>query len=176
MSDLKFEFKPRKAIEAILYVAERTKDTPTRLRIAKLLYLADKTSLEKYGRFIFGDTYHAMKHGPVPSHALDLLKTSQDAFDVEENEGEHPIIRPKRKANIELLSISDKTCLDIVLKAYDDLPSWGLRNESHDDAWEVTYKQALQQGVGSLPIPLERIVNLLEDSEDLLNYLENLNS
>jgi uncharacterized phage-associated protein len=38
------------------------------------MYFADRKHLEKYGRFICGDSYVAMKHGPVPSEIYDILK------------------------------------------------------------------------------------------------------
>ena len=49
MAELKFTFEREKAIEAILYLAGRIED-PTFHSIGKLMYFADKTSLERYGR------------------------------------------------------------------------------------------------------------------------------
>ena len=39
-----------------------------------VLLFADKKHLERYGRFITGDTYSAMENGPVPSFAYDVVK------------------------------------------------------------------------------------------------------
>jgi uncharacterized phage-associated protein len=177
MSKLTFEFKPRKAIEAILYITERTKDTPTQMRVFKLLYLADKISLGKYGRFIFGETYCAMPHGPVPSNALDLLGIPQDAFELRKtDESEHPVIKPKRQANIDYLSVSDTESLDKALANFDDFSTPDLRALSHDEAWEKAWEQANAKQKGSSPMALELIVSLLDNREELLDYLENLNS
>ena len=52
------------ALAAVLYVAHRLPHS-TLHTLSKVLYFADRKHLERYGRFIFGDTYIAMKFGPV---------------------------------------------------------------------------------------------------------------
>jgi len=75
-----FVFKAEKSVEAILYIAQNVKQ-PTFHSISKMMYFADKVHLEKYGRFICGDNYVAMKHGPVPSGTYDILKVARgDGF------------------------------------------------------------------------------------------------
>jgi uncharacterized phage-associated protein len=69
-----FEFDIEKGIESVLYIIENGAQ-PTFHHISKVMYFADKEHLEKYGRFICGDSYVAMKHGPVPSGIYDLLKS-----------------------------------------------------------------------------------------------------
>src|SRR4030066_2115183 len=78
--DLTDEFDRTKAIEAILYLANKIPN-PGKYVICKLLYLADKCSLEKYGRFIFGETYCAMERGATPSNAYDLLKEVKELIE-----------------------------------------------------------------------------------------------
>lgn len=79
-----------KIVEAILLIlkvgAERGK-TVTQYEIVKTLFLADRRHLNEYGRPITFDNYKAMKHGPVPSFAYNLLKgdrfeLSQLGFDL----------------------------------------------------------------------------------------------
>ncbi|MEO6666974.1 MAG: Panacea domain-containing protein, partial [Nitrospiria bacterium] len=69
-----FRFDPEKALQAILFVA-RMLPGATFHQISKIIYFADKAHLQKYGRLICGDTYVAMKHGPVPSGIYDILKS-----------------------------------------------------------------------------------------------------
>lgn len=68
-----FVFDEDVAIEVILYIAHCVLD-PTFHRISKIMYFADKTHLERYGRFICGDNYVSMQHGSVPSFMYDILK------------------------------------------------------------------------------------------------------
>ena len=70
----RFSFDPEKGIEVLLYIADKTKDI---YKILKILYFADKLHLSKYGRFISGDYYIAMKHGPVPSRSYDIIKIAR---------------------------------------------------------------------------------------------------
>lgn len=171
MSPVEFEFDMEKAVEVILYIANRIQ-RPTIRDVLKLVYLADKTSLESYGRFITGDRYVAMRQGPVPSKTYDLVKEARDSgsfgFVVE---GKYDL-RPLRDADMDELSESDITCLEQVINAFGHLPSWALRDETHDDAWEAVWQQAT---AGSVPIPVEKIVELFEESEELLDYLRNAN-
>lgn len=68
-----FKFDPEKAVEVILYIATRAKIRDI-YHVLKLLYFADKAHLERNGRFICGDSYVAMKSGPVPSGTYDIIK------------------------------------------------------------------------------------------------------
>ncbi|MGB7338928.1 MAG: Panacea domain-containing protein [Phototrophicaceae bacterium] len=172
---LTFEFDLQKALEAIIYLANKTQEQPTFMRVVKLMYLADKTSLEQYGRFISGDTYYAMKDGPVPTHTYDILKDTESndkGFEVIHRN--YPTIKVHRDANLDYLSESDTICLDKTLAAFDHHPTWRLREISHDEAWEATWEEA--QGNNSVIIPIQRIADLLENSEELLDYLATQNS
>lgn len=165
---LRQRFDPRKAIEAILYVASRTANVYT---ILKVLYFADKAHLSRYGRFITGDVYVAMRHGPVPSGAYDIIKQArgdgwaalpepvEQAFQVERNS-----VRPLRPANMRLLSASDVECLDEAIVQYGNLSFSKLRAISHKEP-------AYQASDENDRIPVEAIAATLPDSEALLDYL-----
>jgi uncharacterized phage-associated protein len=68
-----FTFRPEKAIAAISFLVERQLPDLTKGKVDKLLFLADKLHLVRYGRTITGDWYAALQHGPVPSHTDNLL-------------------------------------------------------------------------------------------------------
>jgi uncharacterized phage-associated protein len=161
-------FDREKAIEALLYIAQETTNVYT---VLKVMYFADKAHLEKYGRLICGDSYVAMRYGPVPSGAYDLVKSERedvgcwtgfakpDAFTVVGND-----IVPKRAAKLDLLSESDRECLDAALKKYGHLPFGALVEISHQDK---AYKAADENDF----IPLEVIVGNLPNGDALLEYL-----
>jgi uncharacterized phage-associated protein len=171
VAELQFEFDMQKAVEVILYIAKRIPE-PTFMKVLKLMFFADKTSLESYGRFICGDTYVAMEHGPVPSNSYDIMKAARDSnnygFAVEYERH----IKPSRDANLDELSESDIVCLDRIIELYGKYPAWHLRQISHDDeayvaAWEQT------GGKGSVPIPVENIICSFDNADELLDYLQN---
>src|SRR5690606_29259588 len=65
-------FDVEKAIAAVGYLVEQT--GASMYSIMKMMYLADKIHLERYGRFIAGDHYVAMPQGPVPSCTYNMIK------------------------------------------------------------------------------------------------------
>jgi uncharacterized phage-associated protein len=128
--EYQFKFNIEKAIESVLYILdilETLEDKiPTIYHVCNILYFADKEHLEKYGRFISGDRYQAMKYGAVPKEIYNLMSF------VRGNSlpnGFHPIpkiyeevsqafkiddeyIENLRKPNTDFLSQSDIECLN----------------------------------------------------------------
>lgn len=172
MASITFQYNRAKAIEAILYLAQNVSESD-RYGICKLLYLADKTSLERYGRFIFGESYYAMEEGATPSNAYDLLKAAADvAVDGLKVEGNQVIAL--RNPNLDGLSESDVECLDQIISIYGKAPNWRRGEDAHDAAWKESW--ARRGNKQSVRIPVENIAKLLADSKDLIDYLSNRNS
>jgi len=169
MSNITFEFNKTKAIEAMLYLSQRISESD-KYGICKLLYLADKCSLEKYGRFIFGESYVAMEQGATPSNAYDLLKNTKDepidGITVEGNQ-----VIPSREPNLDYLSESDIKCLDEIITKFGNESNLVRRRAAHDDAWQKNWDN--RSGSGSVPIPVENIAGLFPDSANLISYLSN---
>jgi uncharacterized phage-associated protein len=141
-----------------------------------VLYFADRYHLEEYGSFICGDSYIAMRNGPVPSGVNQILQSvseegkkdfqitgieiAQHTFRVDTNN-----VIPLREANLNLLSQSERLCLDKAIKNYGVMSFTELRDLSHDDA----YQSADINDV----ISIETIAATLQDGEDLIKYLKN---
>lgn len=60
-------FSYKKAAQALNFFAQQRGGAISKLHVLKLVFLADRFHLRKYGRTIFGDQYWAMKLGPVAS-------------------------------------------------------------------------------------------------------------
>ena len=169
MTNITFQFNKTKAIEAILYLLSKRITEPDIYGICKLLYLADKTSLEKYGRFIFGETYWAMREGATPSNAYDLLKESSSGISIGGFEVRGNQLIALREANLDCLSKSDIRCLDEIVGIYGDKPNWYRAKDAHDEAWRKNWaKKGTKE---SVVIPVEDIAELLADSDDLIKHL-----
>ena len=164
-----FRFNSAKSIEAILYIAQHVKQ-PTFHRISKIMYFADKQHLEKYGRFLCGDYYVAMKHGPVPSSTYDLLKAARNGTANLTNKAfivvEQFLVKPLQSAQLDYFSESDLECLDDAIAQYGHLSFSQLTQLSHDQAWHTTDENDY--------ISIEQIVSTLASPEILLDYLQNL--
>ncbi len=169
MVRITFRFDRAKALESILYLSKRVCDSDI-YGICKLLYLVDKTSLEKYGRFVFGETYCALKEGATPSHAYDLLKKAEET-PIEGLEIRGNQVIALRDANLEYLSVSDVECLDQVISQWGKAPYWVRRQAAHDEAYQQAWSHRGHKD--SVKIPVESIAELVDDSGDLISYLSN---
>jgi uncharacterized phage-associated protein len=71
-----FRFKEKKAIQAVAFLLKKRHPTKrdNYMRLLKLLYFADRESLEETGRPITNDRFVAMDRGPTLSHLLDLAR------------------------------------------------------------------------------------------------------
>jgi uncharacterized phage-associated protein len=172
MTNITFEFNRTKAIESILYLATKITDSDI-YGICKLLYLVDKTSLEKYGRFIFGETYCALEQGATPSNAYDLLKEVKEVIESPSRELriEGNKVIALRNPNLEYLSESDIECLNQIINLYGNVPNWIRRRDAHDAAWERAWNK--RGNKKSVRMPVESIAESLADSDTLLDYLLN---
>ncbi len=167
-----YPFDPVKALHAIVYVADRVQN-PTLHSISKVLYFADRVHLGKYGRFILGDSYVAMRNGPVPSHVYDYMKDVRDdrsaRSDVDPSEFFSVVgrfrVQSVRKADTGFFSDSEISCLDDSILSYGSLSFAELTDLSHDKAWRSADENDF--------IDVEKIVVTLPDSDALLEHLNN---
>lgn len=167
-----FQFEPEKALEAILYVSSKVRDRDMYLSL-KTLYVADKKSLSRYGRFIAGDWYAAMRDGPVGSNAYNIVKyvrgdeqfsaapQAVEAFRLDN----HSIIG-LRGPDLNWLSESDIECLDDAILEMGGLAFNHAKDVSHDAAWKSTGANAR--------ISETAIAETLENGPAVVEHLNNL--
>ncbi len=159
-----FRFNREKAVELILYLARRVKISDF-IHICKILYFADKIHLERYGRFLCGDYYVAMKNGPVPSGVYDILKFRRDMGGTDFMVQEGFNVVPLRDAAPDYLSDSDHECLDRAIAQYGSMSGYYLIQESHDAAWKAADLNDI--------ISIESIAEGLKDGAEIIEHLRN---
>jgi hypothetical protein len=69
-----FRFNGTKAVQAGAFILERNGDSMDKYLFIKMLYIADRESLKRWGEPITGDYPVSMEHGPVLSIIYDLTK------------------------------------------------------------------------------------------------------
>lgn len=163
-------FDPRKAIEAIVYIASET-PAPGFHKISKILYFADKLHLERYGAMISNDVYIAMDNGPVPSRIYDFMKfaagRSVPAVNAIAAIAEAIVVngytvKALRNADCDYLSQSELQCLDQIIASHGRKSFGELTDESHDAAWHSVAEDS--------PIPVTEIIKTLPGSPELLDH------
>src|SRR5207249_3792384 len=74
----RIRFNERKATQAAAHLLRLRGGSMSYLKLIKLLYLADREALLRWGRPISTDCYMAMDRGPVLSRVLDLATDGED--------------------------------------------------------------------------------------------------
>ncbi len=73
---ISYKFNEKKAIQLIaFFLKQSTIDNANYTKIIKLLYLADREALKRWGRTITKDVYANLPAGPIVSETYDLIKT-----------------------------------------------------------------------------------------------------
>jgi len=107
------------------------------MKLIKLLYLADREALVRWGRTITTDTYVSMKHGPVLSQVLDLITegpnpVAGDTFWTRHiSEPEHYEVSLKSDPSNDLLSEAEDEVLDEIFRQYGRMSRWQLVDLVH---------------------------------------------
>ena len=174
-------FKPRKAVEASLYVASRL-EKPTIHEVLKLLYFADKCHLREYGFLALGDCYYAMDFGPVAEFTYDMLKIArgeQSSWHSQEMiaavEGALSVsgsnVTPLRSPSKQSLSASYVSALEEALSRFGGL-SFNERTElSHDEAWKKAWKKASDRGQRRYRMESVDIARTLDNADQVLEHM-----
>lgn len=151
---IRFKYHMEKFVKAVAYLSDRGVPNLDKLKIAKLLYFADKYHLVRYGRPIVGDTYYALPFGPVPTRSLDIMGDAcgtqfPDSLDsnVEKllkslyisYEGRYPTFTAKSDVDYSSLSESEIEILDIIAEEYGMKTGSQLIDITHrEKAWRET--------------------------------------
>jgi uncharacterized phage-associated protein len=137
--NITFEFQYDKAIEAMAYIVDRYRSID-KVKLMKLMYIADKDSFLAHGVPITGDRQCAMPYGPVPSACLKLINgeyylnvfdedQANQAFKYFHVEDHTVFLRSKPKSD--LLTDHDQNVLDAVMREHGDKGTWVLVRETH---------------------------------------------
>lgn len=154
---------------AVLLRFERTQRMG-RLRLVKLLYIADRESLQETGHPILGRRTVAMDHGPLHSEVLDLINGQHvDAPRWSEffrNDGYHVELRADPgRATLSRYEIGKLTEVSQRLVHRED---WDVAEATH--AFEE-WKKNFQEG-SSRTIPFEDIIDAVGRSDDKQSILQ----
>ncbi len=140
-----------------------------RLRLMKLLYIADRTAFAEYGRTISGDRLVSMKHGPALSRTLNALRAGNEASAdlirwVEPvGQHDHRLAAGADVDRVDLLSDAEVGVLRRAWAKFGAMDKWELRNWTHDAANCPEWKNA---GWSSSTISLESLARAVGMSDD----------
>jgi uncharacterized phage-associated protein len=140
-------FNEKKAAQAAAYFLFRAGAQLTVLKLTKLLYLAERSSFERYGAPMIGDRLVSMPHGPVLSitynHMSGELESVVGGWDSWiADRAEHNLDLRDRAAlkspedDLQELSDADLAVLADVWQHFGHMTASGLRNWTHKNCPE----------------------------------------
>ena len=143
-------FDERKAAESAAFLLFKAGGRLPLIKLVKLMYLAERLSLKRYGEPLTGDHLVAMPHGPVLSMTYDHINGALPSVDggwetwISDRAGHVVALRDEskiRSPELDLLRLSDSDLevLGEVWCEFGHWDRWALVKYTHSDAcpeWE----------------------------------------
>ena len=150
----------------VLYILNKAPEkTVDRLKLIKLIWLADRWHLNQYGRKITKADYYALPFGPVASQVLDLLKRNEDCI---KKIGNNQVALAQ--ADEKYLSQTDR---DILNKVWDEMNKLGqleLVDFSHNFPEWKRYETYLKDS--SMPNSYRMVEEDFFEKNDFMNVVD----
>ena len=160
----------------MLYVVTHLPMPANVYNVLKCLYYADRKHLQDFGRQIYGETFYALEHGPVPSAAYEIIKYANgrakwdlqfpEAFELLDVNDIH--VSARGPVDTELLSRSDMACLLDAARKYGKMSFGKLKKLSHQG-------KAFENAGPNGEMKLADLVDELKDGEAVASHLKDRN-
>jgi uncharacterized phage-associated protein len=132
-------FNEQKAAQiAAWFIASEGGSMP-HLKLIKLMYLAERASLQAHGYLMTGDRFSAMPHGPVLSltldHINDGVRSGQDGWDSwVSDKANHTVglVREVSRDALDELSDADINVIEATWKKFGWMSKFQIRDYTHD--------------------------------------------
>lgn len=156
------EFEPKRAAQVAAFFAIKEGGSINVLKLAKLLYLAERKHMELYDEPMIYDRLVSMDHGPVTSITLNLVNGNSEHEDWSRyisDRSNYEIGLSTTELNfsdLDDLSRSDINLLEALWQEFGDMNKYQIRDYTHEHCpeWENPHGS-------SLPIPYERVLKFL---------------
>ena len=169
-------FNTRKAAQVVAFFALREGGAINVLKVAKLVYLADRSNMEKYDFPITGDNFVSMDHGPVNSITYDCINGMQgDRLEWEQFVTDRAgytvgVAHPNLTEDaLDHLSDAEVGTLAEVWDEFGSMSKYQVRDWTHENCpeWENPHGS-------SAAIPFSRVFKYLgkTGADDLENQIE----
>lgn len=162
MKNMNPEYQPRRAAQVAAFFAIKEGGRINVLKLAKLLYLAERKYIEYFDEPMIYDKLVSMDHGPVTSITLNLINGNSEDADWSEfisDRANYEVGVPEGigdPENFDRLSRADLRILNEIWDAFGAMNKYQIRDYTHSACpeWENPHGS-------SLPIPYERVLKYL---------------
>lgn len=131
---IRYQFNSEAAVQVAAYLLQRLGGTSDKIKLMKLMYLADRNHFLECGFPITGDDQWALPYGPVPTASLNLLNGMDDdrnAYVVRHVASNTRKFRLACDPGTSCLDTSAIKVLDTVLAQYGQMSTETLKNLTH---------------------------------------------
>lgn len=155
-------FNEQKVAQMAAFFLSRNGGALSIIKLMKLLYLADRKSLETYEMPMSGDRMVSMPHGPVLSRTLELMNgaafSQENGWEcwIADRAGHMLSLRDCHGASFDRLSEADIELLEVVQREFGAMDQWALRDFTHDKCAEWTDPEG-----SSFPIEYKEVLEAL---------------
>jgi len=168
----------QKATAMAAYFLQKAGGEMEYIKLIKLLYIADREALKRWGRPLTGDAYYSLPHGPIVSRIKDFITDDPELSgakvwkDFIETEPQKYSVRLKREVPWNSLADAEVELLEEIFKKYGRLTKWEIVELTHrfsewkdpgGSALEITYEDIL------------RAVGRADEAEELAKEIEDHN-
>lgn len=163
-----------KLIQIVAYILKKNKGRINYTKLIKILYLADRKSIEKTGWSITGDSYVCMNYGPVLTNLYKLIKDnhinmiSQAKWDSCFLVDSRDLVAKTLMIPFGILSDNEIDILDETESRYHNFSYSQMIDVVHDKnicpEWEKPIDKPTE-------LTKEKIMRTLGFSEETINYL-----
>ena len=155
-------FDEKAAANMAVYLLRKNGAPMSHLKLMKLMYLSERTSLKEYANTISGDRFVSMQHGPVLSATLDYMngytKSQPGGWDtfISARANNQLSVKnnvPENGSALGHISKSSMAAMDKVWDEFGTMEPFEIRDYTHNHCpeWEDPHGS-------SLPIPIERVL------------------
>lgn len=156
-------FDHKKATQILNYFAAQAGGKINKMKALKLVFLADRYHLRKYGRLITNDFYVAMKLGPVPSAVIDIAESDtflDEAYKDYASKYIKPLDSGRQVESVDnvdtsFFSESDIEALEFSWNNFGQYKKWSLSDFTHYYPEWKRHEQAIRAGSKCENIQLE---------------------
>lgn len=170
-------FSEVKVTQMAAHLLSKNEGRMAYIKLIKLLYLAERQAMVRWGESISGDVFVSMPHGPVLSQTYDLIKGHANSPHPFQDSPWQQLIKDEANYEVSLrheiqredldeLSLAELNILDKVFEEFGYYSRFEIRDYTHDHCpeWE-------DPNGGSFPIKPASIFRALGKSEHQVKKL-----
>ncbi len=130
-------FNEEKATALAVLFLQKANGKMSYMKLIKLMYLVDRTSLCKIGQFVTNDDFYSLKNGPILSNVMDLITepnrttTSWNKYISVPANFEIELKKKDLRSILEFLSDYEVEVANTIYSSYGKMQRWDLVDWTH---------------------------------------------